>query len=209
MHVHFPKPLHGWRAFAGEVGIIVIGVLIALTAEQIVHSLHDRQLAREARSDIQSELRTNLRQTIDNQASMAAQERQLQRDLSLLDSSETSRPMTTDLKYEWKLDKAKDSAWKAARLNGSLPLIRPQEVAQASFFYESENATDPAAYGYFTDMDAAEAIADQARAAGTLPSAMREQLIVRTTSALGRCRMLLKLLDYERKALAHTDLVRR
>ena len=28
MHVHLPKPLHGWREFAGEVGIIVIGVLI-------------------------------------------------------------------------------------------------------------------------------------------------------------------------------------
>jgi hypothetical protein len=28
MHFHLPKPLHGWRAFAGEVGIIVVGVLI-------------------------------------------------------------------------------------------------------------------------------------------------------------------------------------
>ena len=35
MHVHLPKPLHGWRAFVGEVGIIVIGVLIALAAEQV------------------------------------------------------------------------------------------------------------------------------------------------------------------------------
>jgi len=30
MHFRLPKPLHGWREFAGEVGIIVIGVLIAL-----------------------------------------------------------------------------------------------------------------------------------------------------------------------------------
>ena len=36
MHVHLPKPLHGWREFAGEVGIIVVGVLIALAAEQVV-----------------------------------------------------------------------------------------------------------------------------------------------------------------------------
>ena len=33
MHIHLPKPLHGWRAFLGEVGIIVLGVLIALAAE--------------------------------------------------------------------------------------------------------------------------------------------------------------------------------
>ena len=28
-------PIHGWRAFWGEVGIIVIGVLIALGARQV------------------------------------------------------------------------------------------------------------------------------------------------------------------------------
>ena len=42
MHVHLPKPLHGWRAFAGEVGIIVVGVLIALAAEQVVETVHNR-----------------------------------------------------------------------------------------------------------------------------------------------------------------------
>src|SRR4051794_1203768 len=40
MHVHVPKPLHGWRQFAGEVGIIVVGVLIALAAEQLVEDWH-------------------------------------------------------------------------------------------------------------------------------------------------------------------------
>jgi hypothetical protein len=40
MHFHLPKPLHGGREFAGEVGIIVIGVLIALGAEQVVETLH-------------------------------------------------------------------------------------------------------------------------------------------------------------------------
>jgi hypothetical protein len=43
MHVHLPKPLHGWRAFVGEVGIIVVGVLIALGAEQVVEGMHWRQ----------------------------------------------------------------------------------------------------------------------------------------------------------------------
>jgi hypothetical protein len=36
MHFHLPKPLHGWREFVGEIAIIVIGVLIALAAEQLV-----------------------------------------------------------------------------------------------------------------------------------------------------------------------------
>ena len=39
MRVHLPKPLHGWREFAGEVGIIVLGVLIALGFGQIAEDL--------------------------------------------------------------------------------------------------------------------------------------------------------------------------
>jgi hypothetical protein len=27
MRFRFPRPLHGWRALAGEIGVIVIGVL--------------------------------------------------------------------------------------------------------------------------------------------------------------------------------------
>lgn len=40
MHFHLPKPLHGWHKFAGEVGIIVVGVLIALASEQVVELIH-------------------------------------------------------------------------------------------------------------------------------------------------------------------------
>ena len=55
MHVHLPKPLHGWRAFLGEVGIIVLGVLIALSAEQLVESIHQRHVAAEARENVRAE----------------------------------------------------------------------------------------------------------------------------------------------------------
>lgn len=40
MHFHLPKPLHGWREFVGEVGIIVIGVLLALGAESLIEQWH-------------------------------------------------------------------------------------------------------------------------------------------------------------------------
>ena len=56
MHLHLPKPLHGWRAFAGEVGIIVIGVLIALGAEQVVETLHWRESVSQMRQAMRSEL---------------------------------------------------------------------------------------------------------------------------------------------------------
>jgi hypothetical protein len=56
MHIHLPKPLHGWRAFLGEVGIIVVGVLIALSAEQVVRTIHGRQGVAELRAGLDGEL---------------------------------------------------------------------------------------------------------------------------------------------------------
>lgn len=56
MHFHLPKPLHGWREFAGEVGIIVIGVLIALGAEQVVETVHWRHVAEAGRESVGEEI---------------------------------------------------------------------------------------------------------------------------------------------------------
>lgn len=60
MHFHLPKPLHGWRAFLGEVGIIVLGVLIALGAEQVVEALHWRAEMNGERQALYSEARENI-----------------------------------------------------------------------------------------------------------------------------------------------------
>jgi hypothetical protein len=60
MDVHLPKPLHGWREFVGEVGIIVLGVLIALGVEEIASTLRDRSSAAEVRASVHSEISDNL-----------------------------------------------------------------------------------------------------------------------------------------------------
>jgi hypothetical protein len=60
MHVHLPKPLHGWRAFVGEVGIIVLGVLIALGAEHLVEKAHRQQESIQAERVIRNEIGLNL-----------------------------------------------------------------------------------------------------------------------------------------------------
>jgi hypothetical protein len=56
MHFRLPKPLHGWREFAGEVGIIVVGVLIALGAEQVVETVHWNAEADRAKASLQEEM---------------------------------------------------------------------------------------------------------------------------------------------------------
>lgn len=61
MHVHLPKPLHGWRQFAGEVGIIIVlGVLIALSAEQVLQSWQWRREVEASRDALRKEAADNL-----------------------------------------------------------------------------------------------------------------------------------------------------
>jgi hypothetical protein len=59
MHFRLPKPLHGWRAFVGEVGIIVIGVLIALGAEQVVEDWRWQQKVAHTTEELDGELHRN------------------------------------------------------------------------------------------------------------------------------------------------------
>jgi hypothetical protein len=56
MRIKFPKPLHGWRAFAGEVGVIVLGVLIALGAQQFVEMMNWTGIVDEANASMTKEL---------------------------------------------------------------------------------------------------------------------------------------------------------
>ena len=60
--MRFPllKPVHGWRAFAGEVGIIVIGVLIALAAQQAVETWRWQQDVERTREDLDDQILYNV-----------------------------------------------------------------------------------------------------------------------------------------------------
>ena len=60
MQVHYPKPLHGWREFGGEVGVIVLGVLIALGAQQLMSDWQWRNDVREADQRMRAEVSFDL-----------------------------------------------------------------------------------------------------------------------------------------------------
>ena len=56
MEIHKPKPVHNWRELLTEIGVVVIGVCIALAAEQTVEWLRWRSHVAEARAVIATEL---------------------------------------------------------------------------------------------------------------------------------------------------------
>ena len=56
MEIHKPKPIHNWRELTTEIAVIVIGILIALSLEQMVENWHERKQYREARDAMHDEL---------------------------------------------------------------------------------------------------------------------------------------------------------
>ena len=60
MRIRLPTPLKGWRVFAGEVGTILLGVLLALGAQEFVQSLHWKRDVRETREALDAELSRDL-----------------------------------------------------------------------------------------------------------------------------------------------------
>lgn len=59
MDIHRPKLPHSWREFATEIGIITLGILIALGLEAIVTSFHNREVVEKSRAQLLNELSIN------------------------------------------------------------------------------------------------------------------------------------------------------
>jgi hypothetical protein len=57
VEIHKPKPVHNWRELLSEIGIIVVGVIVALAAEQLVESMHWQNKIQDARRAMMLELR--------------------------------------------------------------------------------------------------------------------------------------------------------
>ena len=85
-----PTPLHGWRALAGEVGVVVLGVAIALGAGQLVEAINWRMQVSDARGALGTELADSVGQGVERQHFYDCTERRLDQIAQLLDEASRS-----------------------------------------------------------------------------------------------------------------------
>jgi len=71
------RPPHGWNAVAWELGIVTLGVLIALAAQQVVATLHDGGVAAQTRAEVKDELNSDLMSIALRQSAQPCIERRL------------------------------------------------------------------------------------------------------------------------------------
>lgn len=136
MPVHLPKPLHGWRAFFSEVAIVVLGVLIALFAQQLLQSINDRSAAEEARNNIRAEVAINIgrMQSADQRAAclvrrldqLAGFISEARKGRSLADVTWIGRPPVWDME---------NTRWQSAAGSGRSSLFQPDEQATIADIY--------------------------------------------------------------------------
>ena len=114
MHFHLPKPLHGWREFVGEVGIIVLGVLIALSAEEVVETFHWRNEVADARRALDQEVAYNIGAIAKRQQEGPCIDRRLQEVRTLLTASTNMASKPRPPLGQPQLWRPRTNAWQAA-----------------------------------------------------------------------------------------------
>jgi hypothetical protein len=136
MDSHLPKSLHGWRAFAGEVAIIVLGVLIALFAQQVVQNLNDASAARQARDNIRAELAVNIGRMQSADERTACLTRRLDEIAGFIRNARHGRSLARvtwiGRPPVWDME---SSRWQSAAGSGRSSLFQPDEQAAIGDVY--------------------------------------------------------------------------
>jgi len=136
MDIHKPKPAHNWREFLSEIGVVVLGILIALTLEEGLRALHDRDTAREAREAVNGEIRQNLSFMGGRLATQACIDHRLDEIGDILqragDGALSRQPHWVGQPSLWFLG---DRRWQAATGSGRVSLLDGGEQGRLGVFY--------------------------------------------------------------------------
>ena len=136
MQLRLPKPLHGWRQFLGEVGIIVVGVLIALAAEQAIDNWNWQRKSSAAEIELRTELLASAAYSEERLRMSKCFESKLdQLQIALVEAEEPIRkPMFVSRYWTivrlWSAD-----AWETARASDVLTHMAPAKVREYAALY--------------------------------------------------------------------------
>ena len=134
--IHKPKPVHSWRELGSEIGVIVIGILIALVLEQSVEILRERKVAAEARYAVRAEVQNNLAEMQVRLATQQCIEKRLDEIGDLLSRTQDG-PLNPQ--PQWVGQPAiifmASQRWQAATGSGRISLFEPDEQGRYATVY--------------------------------------------------------------------------
>lgn len=137
MEIHKVKPIHSWRDFLKEYGIIVIGVLTALAGEQAVESWQWQSKVTEAHRTITEEVAANNENVFAFRVAIAScVDRQIAQADEILTALEVGRdPQGLARLGRPAVALMRSDAWESERASQVLTHLPPAELAVMSRYY--------------------------------------------------------------------------
>jgi hypothetical protein len=160
LEIHKPKPVHNWRELASEVGVVVVGIIIALSAEQFLERLEwhhkisraEEQMRLEMSGDDGPEVlqRVALADCVDHGLAeiRASVERADDRAAVVAAIGQVDIPRHT---YE-------SDAYRAAEASGVLARLDPQRLDRWNYLYSTMPVLDRIAEREYFDSAALHAV---------------------------------------------------
>ena len=138
MDVHPPhEPVHTWRDALVHLGIVTVGLFIALSLEALVEFIHHRELVQEARENIRRELEVNHQALQHNEAALGHQIELSKADLNTLHYMRAHPDAKgQSISFVFSFESLSDSAWTTARDTGALGFMPYSEVQSDAAIYE-------------------------------------------------------------------------
>src|SRR3954470_878979 len=137
MDIHKPKPIRNWREFLKEVGTIVLGVCIALAAEQAVEWWHWRSEVMQARKAILEEISMNQPLFTRRLGAVRCMNRQIAEAHAILDALEAGKPRPGFTTFHRSGGSAllSESEWQSERASQVLTHFPRAELAVLGRYY--------------------------------------------------------------------------
>jgi hypothetical protein len=133
--VHKSKAVHSIREFLSEIGVVVLGVVIALGGEQLVEHLRDIQKAAEARAGIRDEIAMNIAVLESRTSAQTCIDRRIDEIASLLDTNDGSGSVVPTWLGRPPIWEMLHARWQVVSQAGRAPLLAPAEQAVYGFAY--------------------------------------------------------------------------
>jgi len=137
MDIHKPHAPHSWGEFAREIGVIVIGVLIALAFEEVARWVHDRSAAAEARATIRDAVQTGIDVMAKRGATLPCADRRIAEIGTMLEANDggpldpAPRWVSQPASY-----KVAEQRWQAVSASGRMALLPQDEQAVIASIYQ-------------------------------------------------------------------------
>lgn len=140
MDIHAPlEPIHTWKDIAIHLGIVTIGLFIALMLEGLVEYVHHRHVVAEARTNIRLEI-------VDNHTAAQKNVKDLDRNIRAMESNirtihllEQKTAGHLSLENSMQYSTMGDAAWSTARDTGALAYMPYAEVQRYADIYTEQS----------------------------------------------------------------------